>query len=285
MHSCTERERADTKASTQSLSAAKHLLLLFIGHVFSFEYSTAIPFALAFHSSMATRDDSASADESNPSKEKRTSSITECLSMGPIAAASRLMSSLSKQTRASLPTELNSNTVPSSPLLESISERPLPPVRNRSFSPKSPSSQPLIHVSTPFVRSSATTPSGLNRAPALNTPVEPLIPTPETVDLNFNFDFIHVQLRDLAETNCQYFAQQRTDVCRRFECLLIQILHSLELSVPLIRYLTENFEHFDYSPEVSERVALGQSEHLIAFAARYAPMAIERWLSRMVKRA
>jgi hypothetical protein len=78
-------------------------------------------------------------------------------------------------------------------------------------------------------------------------------PTPETVDLNFNFSVTYTQLHDLAETNCNYFSQQKNDVCRRFERLLIQLSYSLELSVPMIRYLTENFHHFDYSPEVKEQ--------------------------------
>ncbi len=69
--------------------------------------------------------------------------------------------------------------------------------------------------------------------------------------LNFNFDAIYTQLRELAEINSNYFSKQKSDVCRRFARLLIQLLHSLELSIPLIRYLTENFHHFDYSPEVN----------------------------------
>jgi len=77
-----------------------------------------------------------------------------------------------------------------------------------------------------------------------------MTPTLETMDLNFDFDGTYTQLRDLAETNRNYFSQQKNDVCRRFERLLILLSHSLELSVPLIRYLTENFHHFDYSSEV-----------------------------------
>jgi len=78
-------------------------------------------------------------------------------------------------------------------------------------------------------------------------------PTPETVDLNFNFSVTYTELHGLAETNCNYFSQQKNDVCRRFERLLIQLSYSLELSVPMIRYLTENFHHFDYSPEVKQQ--------------------------------
>jgi len=98
------------------------------------------------------------------------------------------------------------------------------------------------------MRNSSTTPSSLNYMSNSST-----TPTPETIDLNLNFTFTYTQLRDLAETNCNYFSQQKNDVCRRFERLLIQLLHSLELSVPMIRYLTENFHHFDYSSEVKQK--------------------------------
>jgi hormone-sensitive lipase len=95
------------------------------------------------------------------------------------------------------------------------------------------------------MRSSSTTPSGLNHISKSSTAL-----TLETVDLTFNFDMTYTQLRDLAETNRTYFSQQKTDVCRRFERLLILLSHSLELSIPLIRYLTENFHHFDYNSEI-----------------------------------
>jgi hypothetical protein len=104
------------------------------------------------------------------------------------------------------------------------------------------------------MRSSSTTPANLNYiSKSPTTSITSTIPTPEIVGLNFNFDITYTQLRELAETNCNYFSQQKNDVCRRFERLLIQLLHSLELSVPLIRYLTENFHHFDYSSEVTKK--------------------------------
>jgi hypothetical protein len=101
------------------------------------------------------------------------------------------------------------------------------------------------------MRSSSTTPSGLNHISKSSTAL-----TLETVDLTFNFDMTYTQLRDLAETNRTYFSQQKTDVCRRFERLLILLSHSLELSIPLIRYLTENFHHFDYNSEVKQKLLI-----------------------------
>jgi hypothetical protein len=103
------------------------------------------------------------------------------------------------------------------------------------------------------MHSSLTTPFGLDHistSPTASTTSMTL--EPETVDLNFNFDLTYKYLHELAEINCNYFSQQKTDICRRFERLLIQIVHSLDLSVPLIQYLTENFHHFDYSPEVKK---------------------------------
>jgi hypothetical protein len=177
------------------------------------------------------------------------------------------MSSLSRQSRDNIPIEPNeTNGKPttasssSSSILKPIKKRILP-TRNRSTSPKTPSSDPSISTkSSPFfldsppqMRSSSTTPSDLNHISTSSTTsvTTSTIPTPETVGLNFNFDAIYTQLRELAEINSNYFSKQKTDVCRRFARLLIQLLHSLELSIPLIRYLTENFHHFDYSPEVN----------------------------------
>ena len=113
------------------------------------------------------------------------------------------------------------------------------------------------------MRTSSTTPSGLNRfSKSATKSGASEIPTPETVDLNFNFDLVYKELRDLAEINRDYFSQQKTDVCRRFARLLIQLRHSLELSVPLIRYITENFHHFDYSTEVIIEIVLSFSVDL-----------------------
>ncbi|CAF1670386.1 unnamed protein product, partial [Didymodactylos carnosus] len=71
-----------------------------------------------------------------------------------------------------------------------------------------------------------------------------------TVALDFNFDLTYNQLQSLCEENCAFFAQNKNDVNRSFERLFIQILHSLEIAVPIIRYITENFHYFDYSEEI-----------------------------------
>lgn len=212
---------------------------------------------------MSNNEELSSKDESTNSKDNRIGSITNCLSMGPRAAASLLMSSLSRQSRSNIPiesTDTNEKSTTSNSFLKPITKRILP-TRNRSTSPKSPSSDPSNSKSAnPFLtnsplimHTSSTTPSSLNHIPKSPTmPITPTTPTPETVDLNFNFNVTYTQLRELAETNANYFSQQKNDVCRRFHHLLIQLLHSLELSVPMIRYLTENFHHFDYSPEVKK---------------------------------
>lgn len=74
--------------------------------------------------------------------------------------------------------------------------------------------------------------------------------TTDTVGLEFNFDSTYTKLRDLTESNCQYFAKQNTDVSQRFERLLTELLRSVDLTMPLIRYLSDNFHHFDYSSEI-----------------------------------
>jgi hypothetical protein len=209
---------------------------------------------------MSNNEDSSFKDEPTTSRDTRNSSFTECLSMGPIAAASRLMSSLSRQPRSSIPAESNDNTEKSpksSSFLHPIPKRGLQ-TRNRSVSPNTPSSDPSNSATNPFLtnssstmRNSCTTPSGLNHISKSSTD-----PTPETVGFDFNFNSTYTQLRELAEINCDYFSQQKTDVCRRFERLLIILTHSLEISVPLIRRLTESFHYFDYSPEVKNRIFL-----------------------------
>ncbi|CAF4025099.1 unnamed protein product [Rotaria sp. Silwood2] len=72
----------------------------------------------------------------------------------------------------------------------------------------------------------------------------PIIPTAETIDVNFNVDLIYTQIRELAETNSNYFSQPKNDICPRFERLFIQLIHSLEFSLPLIRYLSRQFSSF-----------------------------------------
>ncbi|UJR14978.1 hypothetical protein I4U23_001957 [Adineta vaga] len=208
---------------------------------------------------MLNNDDLLSNDEQTSPKEGRSSSFTGRLSIGPIAAATRMMSSFTRQSRNVNSTELtNTNTkTPTSSFLKPFTKHILTK-RNRSSSPKSPLSAPSLSTSSPFLdnttftmRSSSTTPSGLDsklKSPKSSTPSIEV--ATETVDLDFNFDVTYKQLRELAEVNCSYFAQQKTDVCRRFERLLIQTLHSVELSIPLVQYLRDNFHHFDYSPEI-----------------------------------
>lgn len=195
----------------------------------------------------------------NPPTDSPSRSITDRLPLGPIVAASRLISCLSKQPR-NLTSKRHYNVSGQNhnerysflkPLSKRISLR-----RNRSSSPQSPtvtrstscSSSSFTKESSPPIRNSKTTPSDLNKIS--KTPTTPTSPTPDKIGFGFNFDATYTQLRDLADTNCKYFAQQKTDVCRRFERLLVQLIHSIDSSIPIIRYLTDNFQHFDYSPEV-----------------------------------
>ncbi|CAF4295586.1 unnamed protein product, partial [Rotaria magnacalcarata] len=80
--------------------------------------------------------------------------------------------------------------------------------------------------SSPPMRNSKTAPSDLNKISKTST--TSTMPTPDTVGHEFNFDSTYTQLRDLADINCTYFSRQKTDVCRRFECLLIQLKHALD---------------------------------------------------------
>ncbi len=199
---------------------------------------------------MANNEELSSNNQLMNSTVRKSSLITDSLPIGPMAAASRFMSSLSRQSRNSVREKS----------IEKSSKKQMLPTRNRSTSPKSPSSAPNLSFTSPFftkgstkMHSSLTTPFGLDHistSPTASTTSMTL--EPETVDLNFNFDLTYKYLHELAEINCNYFSQQKTDICRRFERLLIQIVHSLDLSVPLIQYLTENFHHFDYSPEVKK---------------------------------
>jgi hypothetical protein len=107
---------------------------------------------------------------------------------------------------------------------------------------------------------SVTTPSDLNRLTDDHS--EKQVPTPETIDAQFNFEPIYLELRDLTESICQHFAKQNNDVCRRFDRLLQSMLHSIELSVPLTRYLIDHFHYFDYSPEVRPALSLDASTYM-----------------------
>ncbi|CAF0735197.1 unnamed protein product [Adineta steineri] len=187
---------------------------------------------------MDNKEESPSKAEISNATDGRSRSITDRFPIAPLVAAGRLMSFLSKQSynvtakrKFTLSAENNEKS------------KQAASVRNRSLSP------PKISFST--MRNSTTTPSNLDRfSNTIRTSEAPTTPTPDTVGLDFNFDSVYAELRELADTNCKYFSEQKTDVCKRFERLLIQLLHSIDLSVPLIRYLTDNFHHFDYSPEV-----------------------------------
>ncbi|CAF3803316.1 unnamed protein product [Adineta steineri] len=187
---------------------------------------------------MDNKEESPSKTEISNGTDGRSRSITDRFPIAPFVAAGRLMSFLSKQSytvtakrKFTLSAENNEKSKQASS------------VRNRSLSP------PKISFST--MRNSTTTPSNLDRfSNTIRTSEAPTTPTPDTVGLDFNFDSVYTELRELADTNCKYFSEQKTDVCKRFERLLIQLLHSIDSSVPLIRYLTDNFHHFDYSPEV-----------------------------------
>ncbi|CAF3324025.1 unnamed protein product [Rotaria sp. Silwood2] len=173
-------------------------------------------------------------NEELSSKDERTNSITNRLSMGPIAAASRFMSSVSKKSRNSISKESNDTNEQAS-----------------SSKPPTSHSSPLLINLSPKMHSSSTMPFNLNNLSKLSrTSTNSIIPTPETIDVNFNFDLTYTQIRDLTETNLNYFSLQKNDICRRFQRLFIQLSHSLELSLPLIRYLIDNFHQFDYSTEI-----------------------------------
>ncbi|CAF0754677.1 unnamed protein product [Adineta ricciae] len=168
--------------------------------------------------------------EKNNSSDGPFRSITDRFPIGTLTAAGgRLMSCLSKQ----------------SPAVTTKRKYTISAKNNERFSLFQLSS----NASATAIRTSTTTPSHLNRLPrTMRTSLTP--PTPDTVGLEYNFDLTYTKLRELADTNCKYFSEQKTDVCRRFEHLLIQLLQSIDTSMPHIRYLTDNFHHFDYSSEI-----------------------------------
>jgi hypothetical protein len=191
----------------------------------------------------STEESSTKIDTNNsPAPDETSRSITNRLPMGPIVAAGRLMSCLSKQPHNITSTRNYTTSTGSDEkfsFFKPLSER-ITSIRNRSSSISNSTSSLKMHNSK--------TTSDINQ---ISEPViTPTTPTPDTVGLDFNFDSTYIQLRELADTNCKYFSQQKTDVCKRFEHLLIQLIQSIDLSMPLIRYLTDNFHHFDYSPEV-----------------------------------
>ena len=159
------------------------------------------------------------------------------LPMGPILAASRFMSYLTKQprhlaSRRNYTISFNSNDK------VSLSKQMSSSGHRRLSTTSDPDSSSTEH-------NRKTTSSK-----TVTTSTTPTTPTPDTVGLDFNFDPTYQQLRELAETNRQHFSKQNTDISRKFEHVLTELLNSIDLSKPLIRYLTDNFHHFDYSPEV-----------------------------------
>lgn len=233
--------------------------------------------------SMPSNDSDSTQDESTHSKTERNNSTTESRLAGPMAAAARLLSSLTSSRSSEAPREPAEDDGPTASPQKS--RRRFSSTGHRSLSPATPISAPSIGTSSsPFhqgpssaIHNSSTAPSDLNHASNAAT-TDADLPTPETVNGNHNFEAIQLQLRDLAEINCQYFSAQKSDVCRRFERLLLQLLHAIELSIPLIRYITDNFHHFDYSPEVKSVSAV----FLIrpaqrAFCSRYQPTATAHW--------
>ena len=231
---------------------------------------------------MPNNDSNATEDEPHHSKTTRSHSTTESWSSGPMAAAARLMSSLRPSRGTGASSESTDATNPSASL--KTNRKRFSSTGERSTSPKTPISAPSMGTtSSPFnpspssaIHNSSTAPSNLNQNSDVESPDSDL-PTPETVDPSFNFDAIQNQLRDLAESNCRYFSQQKSDVCRRFERLLLQLLHAIELSIPLIRYITDNFYRFDYSPEVTHLVFLPIHSVQHAYRSRYEPVATEHW--------
>lgn len=197
---------------------------------------------------MATLESSSEKSETNSTADNSTRSIADRLSIGPLLSAGRLIPCLSKPTR--LTTSKRNYTITSiqteknflfKPLFKQMSTN-----RSRSASPADSIS------STTSLRNSKTTPSNLNEISKNSTQSPPSTPMPDTIGINFNYKSTYVQLRELAEVNSTYFSQQKTDVCQRFERLLLHLIQSIDASMPMIDILTNNCHHFDYSSEVKK---------------------------------
>jgi hypothetical protein len=203
---------------------------------------------------MATADETSETIESDASNNGMTRSLTDRWSKGPIIAAGRLMSCLSKPSRQNT-TKRHYTVVIDHSEKSSISHslfKPISSIRHRSTSPYSLSTSSLhsvVYNSSSTMRNSTTIPLNLSHVSTRTSTTS--TPMPDTIGHDVNFDSTYSQLRELAETNCLYFSQQKTDVCQRFERLLNHLLQSIDHSLPLIRCLIENFHHFDYSPQVS----------------------------------
>lgn len=234
----------------------------------------------AFLFSMATSEEPTGKVEPRDLVESPVRSMTDRFSMGPLVAASRLMSCLSKQTRYGVSKRnytVSAVNNDKESILKPLSKR-ISVTRHRSSSPTSTSNSnsPPLNPSS-AMRKSTTILSGLDRASkTVITPTTPSTPTPDTLGFDFNFDSTYTQLRELAETNCKYFAKQQTDVCQRFERLLHHLLQSIDSSMPLVRYLTDNFHHFDYSTEVRP-TPVNDLSFLTRVLNRFEPMVIELW--------
>ena len=229
---------------------------------------------------MATSGEPTDKVETRDPVESPMRSITDRFSMGSLVAASRLMSCLSKQTRHGVSKRnytVSAANNDKGSILKPLTKR-ISLTRHRSSSPSSTSNS----NSPPFkpssaMRNSTTIPSHLGReSKTVITPITPSTPTPDTLGFDFNFESTYTQLRELAETNCKYFAKQQTDVCQRFERLLHHLLQSIDASMPLVRYLTENFHHFDYSTEVRP-TPVNDLSFLIRALNRFEPMVIGLW--------
>ena len=191
--------------------------------------------------------------------------------MGSILLASRLISYLSKQprqlvSRRNYSASFNNNNTIALTRQDSSSHRRSSSTMNSHSSNSNASSSGHDQKSTPASFDDA------------SKTVTPSTPTPDTVGLDFNFDATYHELRELTETNRQYFAQQNTDVCRKYEHILAELLHSIDLTMPLIRYLTDNFHHFDYSPEVGTDLLLFPIHYKFGLGSR-------KWLSNVSCRA
>lgn len=170
-----------------------------------------------------------------------TLKLSERFPKGPILAAGRLISCLGRPSKRDYNVSVGQQEKNS--LFKRISS-----TRNRSFSPLSSSTS----SSSSQMKSSTTTPSNLNQmSKTVVRANAPSTPTPDTIGPDFNYRTTYEQLRQLAETNAEYFSHQKTDVCQRFERLLHHLIESLDSTVPLINFLIENFHHFDYSPQVN----------------------------------
>lgn len=180
-------------------------------------------------------------------------SIADRLSVGPLNLVNRLKSPLSKHSQDSIDAEINKNDENSS--TSSSSNKPVTnkemPLHNRAVSVKSRASEPTGQSQKLRMPSSTSADSNRLSRSQRRTSNSLTMPKPGTLDADFNFSDTYKTMRELAERSCSYFSKEKnSDVCQKFERLLSLLLHSLEIVVPIIDYLIENFTRFDYSPEV-----------------------------------